>query len=83
MSPVLTVRKRLGLKQTELAKMLGVSQGNVSFYERGQTVPPAVAAKLIELANGRGLPLTFDHVYGAALLPELIGTEGAPDVPAP
>ena len=69
MSPVLTVRKRLRMTQKELAVELEVSQGNVSFYESGQTVPPAVAAKLIELAKSRGMHLTFDHVYGADELP--------------
>jgi putative transcriptional regulator len=69
MHPFLAIRKRLGLTQAEIAGPLGVSQGNVSFYEKGQTVPPAVAGKLIEFARSRGLLITFDHVYGAAELP--------------
>jgi len=70
------------MTQSAIARPLGVTQGNVSFYEKGQTVPPAVAGKLIELARDHGFALTYDHIYGGALLPELIGTEGAPDVPA-
>lgn len=63
------IRERLGMTQAAIGEALGVTQGNVSFYEKGQTVPPPVAAKLIELAQSKGLPLTFDHVYGAADLP--------------
>lgn len=69
MNQMQTIRKRLGMTQAGLAERLGVSQGNVSFYERGQTVPPAVAAKLIDMAAQHGLQITFDHVYGAAPMP--------------
>jgi putative transcriptional regulator len=67
-----SIRQRLGLSQAAIADALGVTQSNVSFYEneaRPQTVPPAVASKLIELARSRGLAIGFDHVYGAAALP--------------
>lgn len=63
MSTIQIIRKRLQLTQAELAAGIGVSQGNVSFYEKGQTVPPAVAAKLIEFAKTRGEVLTFDDIY--------------------
>ena len=83
MNTVLHIRRLLCLSQAALADKLGCSQGNVSFYERGQTVPPQVAGKLIELAQSLGHGyITFDHVYGAAKLPELIGSEGAPDTKA-
>lgn len=65
-----TIRKRLAVSQAEIGAALGVGQSNVSFYERGQTVPPDIAKKLIEYAKGRGLELSFDHVYGAVELPE-------------
>lgn len=78
--PFRRIRHRLGLTQAAVAKGLGVTQGNVSLYEKGQTVPPAVAARLIFVAAEHGILLTFDHVYGAA---ELIATEGAPPVPQP
>jgi putative transcriptional regulator len=63
MSRLPEIRKALGLTQAELAVSLGMSQGNVSFYENGQTIPPAVAARLIEIARARGHELTFDAIY--------------------
>lgn len=60
-----TIRKRLEVTQAELAAALGVTQGNVSFYEKGQTVPPKVAGKLIEFAKTKGHVITYDDVYGA------------------
>jgi putative transcriptional regulator len=70
MNTVLAIRQRLGLTQAALAELLGCTQGNVSFYEKGQTVPPPVAGRLIEVARERNHSyLTFDHVYGAAELP--------------
>ena len=84
MSAIQTIRRRLDLTQAALAEAIGVTQGNVSFYERGQTVPPGVAAKLIEFAGSKGLPIGFDHIYGAKELPpELIGQPGAPAIPEP
>lgn len=65
-----TIRTRLAVSQAEIGAALGVTQSNVSFYERGQTIPPEVARKLIDFARGRDLALTFDHVYGASELPE-------------
>lgn len=78
MSTIKSIRLRLNLSQAELGVALGCTQGNVSFYEKGQTVPPETAGKLIEFARKRGLELTFDHVYGAAELPpEQQAAEGA------
>lgn len=71
MSTFRPIRRLLGMTQSALGEALGVTQGNVSFYEQGQTVPPAVAARLIEVAQSRGLRLSFDHVYGAQPLPEM------------
>jgi len=65
------IRSRLGVSQSAIADAIGVSQGNVSFYEvRDQTVPPDVAGRLIAFASQHGLAITFDHVYGAAALPK-------------
>lgn len=64
-----TIRTRLAVSQAEIGAALGVTQSNVSFYERGQTIPPEIARKLIDFARGRDLALTFDHVYGASELP--------------
>lgn len=71
MNALRTIRQRLDVSQAEMADALGVSQGNVSFYEKGQTLPPHVAQRLIDFSAGRGLAIGFDHVYGAAELPEL------------
>lgn len=60
-----TIRKRLEVTQAELAAALGVTQGNVSFYEKGQTIPPKVAGKLIEFAKSKGHVITYDDVYAA------------------
>lgn len=58
------IRERLGVTQAVLAAGIGVTQGNVSFYEKGQTVPPAVAQRLIKYAARLGHELTFNDVYG-------------------
>lgn len=68
MSALKAIRDRLRVTQSELGAAIGVSQGNVSFYERGQTVPPDVAGRLIEFAKARGMALTYDHLYAGAPL---------------
>ena len=81
MSNIKSIRDRLGLTQAGLAEGIGCTQGNVGHYEKGQTVPPEMAKRLIGFALTRGLDLTFDHIYGDAELPELIGADGAPATP--
>ncbi len=75
--PFRTIRDTLGMTQQAIADELGLTQGNISFYERGQTVPPPIAAKLIELAKTRGHVITFDSVYAPALIS---GEDAAPFV---
>lgn len=75
MHKVKSIRELLGLTQLELAQGLGCTQGNVAHYERGQTLPPHVAARLISFARRQGVRLTFDHIYGEAQLP---GTTRSP-----
>lgn len=70
MNSLKAIRERLDVTQAELGAAIKVSQGNVSFYERGQTIPPDVAERLIAFANVKGLPISFNHVYGAAPLPQ-------------
>lgn len=65
MNTILRIRKQLSVSQSELAAELGCSQANISFYERGQTVPPDTARRLIEVAAKRGLVITFNDVYAA------------------
>lgn len=70
MSTFKSIRQRLGMTQAAIGEALDCTQGNVSLYERGQTVPPEAAGKLIELARSRGLSISFDHVYGDSELPD-------------
>lgn len=63
MKPIYQIRSKLGLSQAALARGIGVTQGNVSHYEKGQTIPPDVAARLIDFAGACGVALTFDDVY--------------------
>ncbi|WP_445287680.1 helix-turn-helix domain-containing protein [Variovorax atrisoli] len=78
MSIIKTIRSRLAMTQQELADEVGCTQGNIANYERGQTIPPEMAAKVIAASARRGLRLTYDHIYGGATLPvECLGAEGA------
>jgi len=69
MTPIQNIRQRLGVTQSALAAGIGVTQGNVSHYERGQTIPPDVAAQIIVFARARGHDLTFDDIYGPVTMP--------------
>lgn len=69
MADLRSIRERLGVTQQVLADGIGKSQGNVSFYEKGQEVPPDVARRLIDFARTRGLVLTYEHIYDGADLP--------------
>ncbi len=46
-------RKRLGLTQEQLAKLLGVHTLTVSRWERGQVTPDGATAQLLDLLNER------------------------------
>lgn len=70
MNNVKSIRKVLNVTQQELADGVQMTQGNISNYERGQTVPPDVAGRIIAFASGRGVDLTFDHIYGLKPIPE-------------
>lgn len=92
MSNIKSIRERLGVTQAELAVALGMTQGNVSFYERGQKVPPDVASRLIEYAGTRGHIITFNDIYSpelaqapatiAQVATELVAAESVDIVPA-
>jgi putative transcriptional regulator len=75
MNAVRAIRQRLGVTQAEVAEALGVTQGNVSFIERGQEIQPEAARRLIAMARDRGLAIGMDHVYGLIELPQ---TQPAP-----
>jgi putative transcriptional regulator len=73
MRPIQIIRVRLGVTQVDVAEAMGCTQPNITYYERGGRIPQDRARKLIEFARGKGLPLTFDHVYGAEDVPHLAG----------
>ena len=66
MNRIKIIRDRLGQTQAELGRALGMTQGNVAFYERGQTVPPEVAKRLIVHAANHGVTIGYEDVYGPA-----------------
>lgn len=64
MNPIQRIRSDLGLTQTELARAIGVTQGNISHYEiKGQYMPPATARRLIAVARQAGMELTYEDIY--------------------
>ncbi len=64
------IRKHLGITQKALGDGIGCTQGNVYHYERGQTLLPEMAGRLIAYAaRDFGLTLTYDHIYGNVELP--------------
>jgi putative transcriptional regulator len=77
MNTIKTIRERLSVTQQALADGMGCTQGNVGHYERGQTVPPEAASRLIAFAATRGLEIGFDHVYGRIEIPS-VQAEPAP-----
>lgn len=83
MNAIKAIRDRLGLTQAAFAEGIGCTQGNVGHYERGQTVPPTVAARVLDFADARGLQIGFDHVYGRIGLPaEAAPTDATPQATA-
>lgn len=75
------IRANLGATQKEMADGIGCSQGNVANYERGQTLPPDMAKRVIDFAASRGLPLTMGQIYGMEPLPEKTAEHPAPVSP--
>ncbi|CAB3784532.1 helix-turn-helix domain-containing protein [Pararobbsia alpina] len=64
MNPILRIRKRLKVSQTELGAALKVTQSAISQYEKGEIVPnPEVVRKLVEFARSKGLDVSFDSIY--------------------
>jgi putative transcriptional regulator len=74
MNTIKAIRERLGVTQAELAKKMGCTQGNVGHYERGQTVPPDAAKRLIDYAGSLGHTITFNDIY----MPELAQAPASP-----
>ena len=53
-------RKRRGLNKTQLGKLVGLTPGTISAYEKGQTEPSADTAQ--RLAKSLGFPQSFFYV---------------------
>lgn len=70
MNHLKSIRVRLGMTQQGMADELGCTQSNVGHYEKGQTLLPSMARKVIDVAAARGLRIGFDHVYGSTPLPD-------------
>ena len=60
MTNLKTIREQKGINQTQLAAMLGVSQGSVSAWETGRWEPSIDALKKIALI----LSVTVDDLIG-------------------
>ena len=52
MNPLLAKRKELGLTQTQVARLLGTKQSNVSAYERGVLEPGSAVERTLRAASG-------------------------------
>ncbi|ARU04730.1 transcriptional regulator [Comamonas serinivorans] len=59
------IREALGVTQQVMAAGIGCTQGNIGHYERGQTLPPEMAKRVIEFAGSLGLVIGYDHIYGS------------------
>lgn len=70
MSTFKAIRERLNLTQAALAEGIGCTQGNVWHYEKGQTVPPDAARRLIVFAASKGVVVSYEDIYGAPDRPE-------------
>ena len=66
MNQIKSIRDRLGITQSALADGIGCTQGNIGHYEKGQTIPPDMAKRLIGFAKTMGHEVTYEDVYGPA-----------------
>ena len=71
MNTIKAIRNRLGVTQAAMAGGIGCTQANVGHYERGQTVPPVAAKRLISYAASLGHTITFNDIYDTSSDPIL------------
>lgn len=67
MSTIKAIREKLRVTQATLGQGIGCTQGNVFHYERGQTVPPETAKRLIAFAASLGYAVSFEDIYGSPI----------------
>lgn len=63
MTNIKKIRTRLGLTQSEFAKGIGCTQGNIGHLESGRPVSSAIAIRIIEFAKKRKQVVTFDEIF--------------------
>lgn len=63
MNIIKSIRDSIGITQAELADALGCTQGNIGHYERGQSIPPEKAKKLVEFAASKNVSVTLEQIY--------------------
>lgn len=71
MESLKAIRSKLKVTQQVFADGIGCTQGNVGHYERGQTIPPDMARRVIAFCRNRGLHIGFDHIYDARPIPAI------------
>ena len=72
MNNLRAIRKRMGLTQTALAKLIGCTQGNIGHYEnKNQTIKPEVAQRILAVAKERGLNISYEDIYVEARMKEV------------
>lgn len=69
MNRIRRIRARLGVTQQAFADGISQTRVNVSYLERGQTVTPDTAKRLIAYAASLGVKLTYNQIYGDEELP--------------
>jgi putative transcriptional regulator len=81
MSNIKAIRARLGLTQSALARGIGCTQGNVGHYEnKGQTIPPDTAKRLIAFAAAQGHVVSYEDIYGDPGLTQAPATIAQPAI---
>jgi putative transcriptional regulator len=79
MRNIKVIRIRLGLTQSALAIGIGCTQGNVAHYEnKGQTIPPDTAKRLITFAATQGQVVSYEHIYGEQAQAQTPGSSASP-----
>ena len=64
LSGIKAIRQAISMTQPEFGRAIGVTQGSVSFYERGVNFPrPHIAKRIVVLARKHGHNITMDAVY--------------------
>lgn len=67
MNNLRSIRKRLGLTQGAVTKVIGGTQGSISLYETGERAFPVdKALLLVEEGRKMGIVFSLDDIYAVA-----------------